>query len=552
MGLPTAKDLTRRSFLKGSAITAAAAAAMGTLGACSSGTQTASTGETSSDVSVAEDNISNQVSFLHAPARIPDDEIVDTVDADIVVVGAGIGGLYAALGGVEAGGKVIVLEKGTVSRTGGSDIAAFGSSVQKDLGIDLDIQEMLRRYYKHVDFNVNQELISRWAYGSGELIDKTLQILKPAGVGAEIRLWPYPEGWNPADELCEIWPVAHSFAPIGEFADNSKFIIEPMTEYLIDEGVEFRYSTPGVQLVQEADGNVTGVIAETSDGYVRFNASKGVLLATGDMGGNPEMMAYYYDEAMAGLCASNNAYTSYMEAENVPDFVLNSGDGHQMALWAGGVMQGQPFSSMAVATWNLCSPFMHVNANGDRFHNEDSQEGLWPRDILKQPGGVAWIIYDSKWADDVERVTEWGMWGANPDDGSNPDYSADTIEELATLIDVPAENLKRSVETRNQAASSGVDTRFAMKGEHITTIDAPPFCASKLGMYYSCATSGVRVSPDSEVLDAKSQPIVGLYAVGNVVGEKFGDAYYPFFSGMANGLAMTTGYFGAQHAMARK
>ncbi|MDR0500042.1 MAG: FAD-binding protein [Coriobacteriales bacterium] len=550
-----ASQFSRRDFFKVGAAGVATSAALGTSGllaACSPKPNSDAAGATqgTSQAAAANNGKSDVFSFMNPPAPIADSEVLENISADFVIVGGGIGGLVAALSAVDENASVIVLEKAKVSRTGGSDIAAIGSSLQQELGIKLDPVAMMQRYIKHTDAYVNTALLSNWAKNSGKIVDRLLEITTPVGVGATIRLWPYPtKDWNPEDHMIEMWPTAHSFAHFNEFEDNMEVVVEPLTEYLVSKGVKFYYETPGVQLVQDDNKAVIAVIAKKSDGsYIKASATKGILLSTGDMANNPEMMKAYYSQDMIDLSATTNAYSNYMKAENRPDpdNPLNTGDGHKMALWVGGQMEENPNSAMTVGMASMPAPFLQVNGNGERFYNEDIH---CVDEFFRQPGKTSYVIYDSKWQEDYDKAVCWEMWGAAPADGEKYSATADTIEELAEKIGIPAKNLKATVERRNELAAAGADIDFGLEPHRITSITKAPFFATEFSAYFSSTLSGVRVNGNSQVLDKDCLPIKGLYAAGNVVGERFNKAYSTFFPGLTNGFAVSTGWQAAKHAL---
>jgi len=487
------------------------------------------------------------------PPPIPDSQIKQTVNADIIVAGGGIGGLTAALAAAEEGAKVVVLEKHTVSRYGGGDSAAIGSKLQKKLGIKLNPDELIREYVKHTEFYVNHQLISEWAHNSAHIMDWILDMVDSAGIPVEVRMWPEPKGWNPQTQYNEVWPTAHSIGPNS--GDTNKYLVALMTKIAKQKGVDFRYSTPAVQLVKDSSGAVTSVMARDANrNYIKFNASKGIIVATGDFGNNQEMMQKYYSSDICNLAKTNNIYTSAMPANEQPKTPLNVGDGQKMCVWAGAIMEGGTYSEMTVATTPFGGPFLHVNGNGDRFHNEDAQAAYWLTEIFRQPGKVGWQVFDAKWEEEYPNLGEWDMWGWAPITAQTRQavksqaLVANTIGGLASKISVPADRLEATVTRRNYLATLGEDLDFGLQPNRITTLKKPPYYAVKISGYFTVTLSGVRVNNKIQVLDKNVNPIPGLYAAGNVVGERFGRVYAPFLTGATNGLAEATGYLAAKNA----
>jgi fumarate reductase flavoprotein subunit len=535
---------SRREFLGKSAIGAAGVMSAGLLSGCA---PAAVTNEGAEEAPTAD----TTANFLVPPPPIEASEIIETVEADVVIAGSGTAGTLAALGAADGGAKVVVLEKWEYSRTGGADYGAIGSSLQKELGIDkiLDPQRAMLLFNQHTNFYVNPHMLSDWIYNSGTILDRMLEVLKPKGITAEIRPWPAPADWDYQDEACECWPTPHSVGPTGKGEDDNVYVLDALQEYLKEQGVEFKFLTPAIQLEKDDTGRISGVIAKNQSGeYIRFNAKMGVVLATGDFGGNPEMMNYYFSPDYAEIAATRNTWTAYMK--NPPSETLNTGDGHKMALWVGAQMEDVA-RSFAGDSWTAIeNMYMQVNNLGERFHNEDTDYSLWTRDIMRQPDRTAWTILDSNW-EQYKDLASWGLWGPPKFDASNPTYTADTIEELAQQIGIPLKNLIATVEKRNAMHEKGLDPEYGQKGTRVTPIREPPFMAFMVPANFCVTLSGVRVTWNSQVIDKGCNPIPGLYAAGNVVGERFTNTYYPFFGGTMNGFGMSTGYLAGKHAAAQ-
>ena len=114
--------------------------------------------------------------------------------------------------------------------------------------------------------------------------------------------------------------------PTGHTSDAGKAIdiAQIIADKAMELGAEFRFNTPGVQLVQDESGRVTGIIGESKDGYVQFNAAKGVILATGDYASDYDMCA----DLCPWVVGTHNYYN--------PNY--NTGDGHKMGVWVGAKM----------------------------------------------------------------------------------------------------------------------------------------------------------------------------------------------------------------------
>ena len=148
----------------------------------------------------------------------------------------------------------------------------------------------------------------------------------------------------------------------------------------VKNGTEVIYNTPAVKLVEE-DGKITGVVAGSPGNYKRYMASRGVILATGDIGGNRQICLDLAPEALMG----NNSLNEIA--------FQDTGDGHIMGINAGGIMQRPPFPCTVHPMAFSMNFFFHlmVDHAGRRFKNED----VWPQ-------GLCMAIYercpDRPWA----------------------------------------------------------------------------------------------------------------------------------------------------------
>ncbi len=489
------------------------------------------------------------------PEPIPS-QIKETVTTDIVVVGAGEAGLVAALSATEADAKVIILEKFTTSRYGGNYNAALGSKFMKKLGIEFDKDQAVLEFMRWHDSRPDQKLIRMWADHSGEVMDWMLAMTEAAGIETKIHMWPTPPEWNPAREFYPDYPYSHS---IGyKNGDNNKPLIDCLKANLLDKGVEIRYSTSGVQLIRK-DKQVTGLIAKNKDGnYIQFNANKAVILCTGDFGNDSEMMKEYCTASIGKLSSTSNIYTGFMAPEEQPKEKLNVGDGHKMAMWVGAQMEERNIGTMSGLfgpSINFAS-FLTINANGERFENEDTSYFLVPNAVMRQPGGIVWQILDAKYPEDFQKMGEWGMFATRTiseeqqkgiDTGS---VKADTIEELAHKIKVPVKALKATVTRRNELAHAGQDLDFGLLPERLTTVEKPPFYAIQIVPMFAVTVGGIIVNDKLQAVDVDGKIIPGLYLAGNTVGKRFGEHFNNPIPGMSNGFACTHGYFAGKNAAA--
>jgi succinate dehydrogenase/fumarate reductase flavoprotein subunit len=241
-------------------------------------------------------------SWALPPVPIPKEDIKTELNADVVVVGAGISGITCALKAAQGGAKVIVVEKASGWSARGGNIGVASSSFMKARGYENDIEQLGREWIKRNGNRCDEKLMWLYLKKGGEVMDWLTEIL----AGPDYMASPELQGCLYKGETYREYPGSHRFfggpmAKKGQRAGAADAFYAMYCEAL-KLGVQFLFRTPAEQLVKE-NGRVTGVIARNADGYIHINAEHGVVLATGDIGGNKEMCE---DLApLANRCASN-------------------------------------------------------------------------------------------------------------------------------------------------------------------------------------------------------------------------------------------------------
>ena len=530
------KGISRREFLKGAAVGAGAVATTTLIASCSPKVATpAPTDQPASGVQ-------GQASFMTPPDPIAQADIKETISADVVVVGAGVSGLMAALSAAEAGAKTILVEKSESFNARGGHNAALRSKIQLEEGLDYQPGQVARELVRWSSNKADSRLVMLWADNCSPTMDYLIDMADKAGI--EVLRWgnDVPNAYYPE------YKTVHMFGAMDQT------ILAGMLETAGKEkGVDFHYSTPAAQLVREDKGRVTGVIAKNADGdYVQFNGSKAVILATGDYGHNEEMIQRYCPKA---AIVDMNVYAP----------AVNTGDGHMMGMWIGAAMQddephtpmvhnlgGAPFSG---------DPFLRVNALGLRYENEDVPIPYMANSIQMQPDHKTWTIYDSTFADDLPKMgTSFSRVTAMSDstqtsmdtalkDGKSL-FQADTLDELAQKMGVPVDAFKATVSRYNELAKKGSDDDFGKDPEMMTLIDTAPFYAAYNPLALLVVLGGLKVNTNLQVLDTEGQVIPGLYASGNASGGMFSNDYPVIVPGLSHSRAWTFGRIAGQNAAA--
>jgi fumarate reductase flavoprotein subunit len=490
------------------------------------------------------------------PSRaIVDERIAHTFTADVIVVGAGASGKAAALSAAQSGVKVIQIDRHTTFRYGGGHVAAIDSRLQKSLGIKVDKVDVCLQLMRYAGNKPDQRLIRLWADQSGAVMDWLMDFTDPRGVKTLMYQWPLPAAFDPRTEYYPEYTVAHWQTDGTTRLLDHTLLLRPLEEAVLKSGVEIRYRTRALQLVRQGGGRVSGVIALDGDGnYLRFDARKAVILCTGDYGNNPWMMAKYCETA-AEVALRNNIYmTSNENLKRAPE-PLNTGDGHQMAMRIGAVMEPGPHASVShVALGPLGNdPFLRVNAEGMRYENEDVPAQSVANSLARQPGEKAWQIFDSKWPEEIGRMgiglgKFYDYNEITRDRVQQLALKADSIEGLARSMEVPADALKATVERYNDLARKGSDLDFGKRPDRLAAIEKGPFYAGCIRQEFLVVLGGLNANNRLQPLDSSRRIIPGLYLAGNTVGNRFANDYPTMCPGLTHGMAYVTGRLAGFHA----
>ncbi|MGE5422215.1 MAG: FAD-dependent oxidoreductase [Ignavibacteriales bacterium] len=545
------KGFSRRQFIQGSAIGAAGMAAAGILAGCGTD-DTATTGNKGAGTGEGK-----KWSWDTKPDPIPNSEIKKTVNTDVLIVGAGLAGCVAALSAQEAGAKVTIIEKNDQVAFRGGHITAFNSKVQQQMGIKVDYRQVVRRWIYWAQGRVKEDMLWLFAHKSGACFDWVMDQVTPQGL--KVSLW---DGYFKGPDYTE-YPVTHFFYKDGtnfmytngniEGAGNA--VLLPALENLIKEkGIALNYKTPAAQLVREGDGPVTGVIAGSKGNYTRYNASKGVIIATGDYASDKEMVECYAPYALE------------MDSQIYFPNKCNTGDAHKMAMWAGGAMQQVvPHAGVIHLESGANSyGFLHINGLGQRYKNEDVNTQSKSVTKIYQPKKIAWTIYDAEGLNQVKYQIDNGLGGGlffgqtfmrmgtkfdlaaeqqilDMHVKNGKVVKADTLEDLARQMKVPVKNFVATVKRYNEMVAAQNDVDFGKRKELLTPIGTAPFYAAKLLSTILTMVGGLRTNTDLNVLDDNDQPIKNLFVAGAAAGDFFANDYPTICPGIGHGRCITFG-----------
>lgn len=511
-------EMNRRNFLKAAGAIGIATAGASMLAACSS--------NSASDTKTEAETIS-----------------FDREEScDIVVVGSGTAGTCAAITAAQQGANVICIEKN--DNLGGTSnfaeyIGGFGAKIQTDAGIKFNITERVNGYQVEIDWGAPYDVVETLFVESGKTLD---WLIDDCGI-------PFQPG-GAADHLVIIMQ-----------GEDQIFLADGMLKPLWEMGesmdnLEFRTGTPMIGLVAD-NGTVTGVYAkESNDEIVKINA-KSVLLCTGGFADNPDL----FWEAM------------HQKQERFFNYGMpgRDGDGYQEARKLDASITGMPamlaepgvVGTMGYSEdpniWFTWTPLPHFNENGKRYYDESCGGGRQNNEVMNNAflaQNRAFVIADYSYMAEGEVAKMWeqyssgrGLAGVEECSGV---YKADTIEELAEMIDVPTDALKESVDTYNKACETGVDTEFGCAAEYLTPIKKAPFYAAELRTAIYCTNGGVVTDAKMRVKTTSGTIIDGLYACGSDNGTVYKNKYpLSTFHAIAQTWAAVSGHIAALDACSR-
>ena len=510
--------------------------------------------------------------WLGKEPDIDEAAITETVDTDILIVGAGNGGMGAAAYAAAHGLNFRVIEQnGNVQDTrhwvGAVD--GFGAQAQ---GIKMDRAKLLSEISRYASGKCDQRVVKTWINESGEMIEFIRSIMEDKyGVkmvytyGDEAK-WPAENAEHNTDYM---YPeIEYTYDRSSGAARN-----ELLLQYIQELGYDVDFKTSLAKLEKDSTGRITGIIAQSTedDHFIRYNASKGVLLACGGFPGNPYMM-----EQLDPLGTSVTTACSYSPADK--------GYGIRAAVWAGanldkeaapmlfdrgivapGVDGGYVASDSAfggkafpgpIRQYNPgTQPFLKVNRNGERFANESSPYNDIVYAAAHQPGRVYAQICDANILEDAKRFHTIGCSAQTRNAGAeyiqkqmdNAEkegvfFKADTIEELADKLGFTGEakdTFLATVDRYNELYDKQNDEDFGKPAYRLSAIRTAPFYGCWLGASLLTTEQGIAINDKGQALDNDNKPMPGLYVTGDMSGSFFANNYPCLMAGVAMGRTLT-------------
>ena len=542
---------------------------------------------------------SSDEDWLGTEPEIDESKVAKTVDVDVAVVGCGIAGVAACRSVAEDGGLVAAFEKADGPQCRSGEYAVINGKVQAKWGRDTwtreQIDDIIDSHMVESTYRCKRSIMSKWAHNIGDAFDWWVEANPDLYYAETTRsaipdesadnfiipiFYPLPEHYDWKQERFPCYPTSVEFKP------DQHVTVEANMQKAIDTGnVQTFYGCFVEKLIME-NGRCVGLYARdaATGEYIKCNASKGVILSTGDYSQNTKMLKHFCPEVI-----ENNIQCLFTNVDVEGNFT-NQGDGIQLGMWAGAQVQqshapmihhmggGADLAGVGVMG---NAGFLNLDLNGKRFMNEDLPGQQLENQIELQKNRESWQIFDSSWPEQLPYMPAAHGGAcyyedyASEDEGpkNNTTYrnykspyqleaavadgravKADTLEELVAKIypdDTAAQQTALdSIQRYNELAKAGYDEDFHKPASRLFAVENGPFYADKFttALLLVCI-GGLESDENCHTFDADRNVIPGLYVAGNVQGNRFATEYPIGLKGVSHSMAMYYGYVAGKNAL---
>ncbi len=542
---------------------------------------------------------SSDEDWLGTEPEIDESKVAKTVDVDVAVVGCGIAGVAPCRSVAEDGGLVAAFEKADGPQCRSGEYAVINGKVQAKWGRDTwtreQIDDIIDSHMVESTYRCKRSIMSKWAHNIGDAFDWWVEANPDLYYAETTRsaipdesadnfiipiFYPLPEHYDWKQERFPCYPTSVEFKP------DQHVTVEANMQKAIDTGnVQTFYGCFVEKLIME-NGRCVGLYARdaATGEYIKCNASKGVILSTGDYSQNTKMLKHFCPEVI-----ENNIQCLFTNVDVEGNFT-NQGDGIQLGMWAGAQVQqshapmihhmggGADLAGVGVMG---NAGFLNLDLNGKRFMNEDLPGQQLENQIELQKNRESWQIFDSNWPEQLPYMPAAHGGAcyyedyASEDEGpkNNTTYrnykspyqleaavadgravKADTLEELVAKIypdDTAAQQTALdSIQRYNELAKAGYDEDFHKSASRMWAVENGPFYADKFttALLLVCI-GGLESDEDCHTFDADRNVIPGLYVAGNIQGNRFATEYPIGLKGVSHSMAMYYGYVAGKNAL---
>ena len=542
---------------------------------------------------------SSDEDWLGTEPEIDESKVAKTVDVDVAVVGCGIAGVAACRSVAEDGGLVAAFEKADGPQCRSGEYAVINGKVQAKWGRDTwtreQIDDIIDSHMVESTYRCKRSIMSKWAHNIGDAFDWWVEANPDLYYAETTRsaipdesadnfiipiFYPLPEYYDWKQERFPCYPTSVEFKP------DQHVTVEANMQKAIDTGnVQTFYGCFVEKLIMD-NGRCVGLYARdaATGEYIKCNASKGVILSTGDYSQNTKMLKHFCPEVI-----ENNIQCLFTNVDVEGNFT-NQGDGIQLGMWAGAQVQqshapmihhmggGADLAGVGVMG---NAGFLNLDLNGKRFMNEDLPGQQLENQIELQKNRESWQIFDSNWPEQLPYMPAAHGGAcyyedyASEDEGpkNNTTYrnykspyqleaavadgravKADTLEELVAKIypdDTAAQQTALdSIQRYNELAKAGYDEDFHKSASRMWAVENGPFYADKFttALLLVCI-GGLESDEDCHTFDADRNVIPGLYVAGNIQGNRFATEYPIGLKGVSHSMAMYYGYVAGKNAL---
>ena len=542
---------------------------------------------------------SSDEDWLGTEPEIDESKVAKTVDVDVAVVGCGVAGVAACRSVAEDGGLVAAFEKADGPQCRSGEYAVINGMVQAKWGRDTwtreQIDDIIDSHMVESTYRCKRSIMSKWAHNIGETFDWWVEANPDLYYAETTRsaipdesadnfiipiFYPLPEHYDWKQERFPCYPTSVEFKP------DQHVTVEANMQKAIDTGnVQTFYGCFVEKLIMD-HGRCVGLYARdaATGEYIKCNASKGVILSTGDYSQNTKMLKHFCPEVI-----ENNIQCLFTNVDVEGNFT-NQGDGIQLGMWAGAQVQqshapmihhmggGADLAGVGVMG---NAGFLNLDLNGKRFMNEDLPGQQLENQIELQKNRESWQIFDSNWPEQLPYMPAAHGGAcyyedyASEDEGpkNNTTYrnykspyqleaavadgravKADTLEELVAKIypdDTAAQQTALdSIQRYNELAKAGYDEDFHKPASRMWAVENGPFYADKFttALLLVCI-GGLESDEDCHTFDADRNVIPGLYVAGNIQGNRFATEYPIGLKGVSHSMAMYYGYVAGKNAL---